>query len=139
MLFCPLFAIPLWAAEPAPDTKAAISPPASVSASEPAPQAPPKGESRPATTHSSKTGEKAAGPDNNPFELSSGNGPIAIQSESLSLDYKGKTIVFRGHVHAVQSATELVSDVLQVSYGKDFNDIKLVVADGNVKISQGGR
>jgi lipopolysaccharide transport protein LptA len=74
-----------------------------------------------------------------PFAFSSSKGPIDIKSDSASLDYKGKIILFRGNVHAVQSATDLVCDVLQVSYGKDFNDIRLVTADQNVKITQGGR
>jgi lipopolysaccharide export system protein LptA len=73
------------------------------------------------------------------FSLSSGNGPIDISSDSLSLDYKGKSVVFRGHVRAVQSGTQLTSDTLQIVYGKDFNDIRQVIADGQVKLVQGGR
>jgi lipopolysaccharide export system protein LptA len=73
------------------------------------------------------------------FSFSSDKGPIDIKSDSLSLDYKGKTVLFSGHVHALQSGTELMSDLLQVSYGKDFSDIKRIVADHNVRITQGGR
>lgn len=73
------------------------------------------------------------------FSLSSGNGPIDISSDSLSLDYKGKSVVFRGQVRAVQSGTQLTSDTLQIVYGKDFNDIRQVIADGQVKLIQGGR
>jgi len=71
--------------------------------------------------------------------FSSSKGPIDIKSDSLSLDYKGKIIVWTGNVHAVQSGTDLICDVMHAYYGTDFNDIKLVVADHNVKITQGER
>ncbi len=71
--------------------------------------------------------------------FSSSKGPINIKSDSLALDYKGKIIVWTGNVHAVQSGTDLICDVMHAYYGTDFNDIKLVVADHNVKITQGGR
>jgi lipopolysaccharide export system protein LptA len=73
------------------------------------------------------------------LSLSSGNGPINIEADSLSVDSKSNVMVWRGHVHAVQSGTDLTSDVLQVSYGKDFHEIKQAVADGNVRVTQGGR
>jgi lipopolysaccharide export system protein LptA len=73
------------------------------------------------------------------LSLSSGNGPIHIDADSLAVDSKSNVMVWRGHVHAVQSGTDLTSDVLQVSYGKDFHEIKQAVADGNVRVTQGGR
>src|SRR5208282_5874226 len=83
----------------------------------------------------------AASSDSQEFQapFSSSKGPINIKSDSLALDYKGKIIVWTGNVHAVQSGTDLVCDVMHVYYGTDFNDIKLVVCDHNVKITQGGR
>ncbi len=102
-----------------------------------------------AKTNVSSSGEErlkrsgsGAASDDHPFtafSFSADKGPIDIKSDALSLDYKAKIIVFRGHVHGVQSGTDLTSDVLQVRYGKDFNDIQIVVADGHVKITQGGR
>jgi len=65
--------------------------------------------------------------------------PTNIKSDSLNLDYKGKAILFTGHVHAVQGAGDLTSDTLKVQYGQDFNDIKMMYADGNVRMSQGTR
>jgi len=82
-----------------------------------------------------------ASADSQGFEapFSSSKGPISIKSDSLALDYKGKIIVWTGNVHAAQSGTDLSCDVMHAYYGADFNDIKLVVADHNVKITQGGR
>ena len=44
-----------------------------------------------------------------------------------------------GHVHAVQAGGDLTSDTLKVQYGQDFNDIRMIYADGNVRMSQGTR
>jgi len=71
--------------------------------------------------------------------FSAGHGPIKITSDSLSLDYKNNAVVFSGHVHAVQSGSELTADILHVNYEKDFKEVKDMVADGNVRIVQGGR
>ncbi len=73
------------------------------------------------------------------FEGKSNHGPIDINSDQLNLDYKGNTIVFTGHVHAVQSGSELTSKTLQVKYGKDFHQVQEMVADGDVRMSQGQR
>jgi len=73
------------------------------------------------------------------LEFSSNHGPINIQSDSMSLDYKGNTVLFRGHVHAAQSGSELRSNTLQVKYGKDFHAVQEMVADGDVRMNQGTR
>ena len=77
----------------------------------------------------------------NPFSsLSlSDHGPIDIHSDSLAMDYKGSTVWFKGNVHATQGSTALASDVLSVLYGANLKEIKQIVAEGNVKLSQGGR
>lgn len=80
--------------------------------------------------------------DQNPFSgltFSGNNGPINIKSDKLSLDYKNRTVTFRGHVHAAQAGSEVTSDSLTVKYGNDFHDIKEIVADGSVRLSQGTR
>jgi lipopolysaccharide transport protein LptA len=71
--------------------------------------------------------------------FTSGHGPIKITSDSLSLDYKNNAVVFTGHVHAVQSGSELTTDLLHVNYEKDFKEMKNMIADGNVRVMQGGR
>ncbi len=65
--------------------------------------------------------------------------PINIRSDTLSLDYRAKSALFSGHVHAVQAGGELTSHTLTVLYGNDFHDIRQMVADGNVRMSQGTR
>lgn len=71
--------------------------------------------------------------------LTSSKGPINIQSDTLSLDYKGKKVLFSGHVHAVQQGSQLTSDTLHVNYEQNFKDVKDMTAEGNVRISQGTR
>jgi lipopolysaccharide transport protein LptA len=107
-----------------------------------------------ATQHRARTSAKAAAPakaaggagaivpENSPFaamNFANSKGPTNIKSDSMNLDYKGKAILFTGHVHAVQGAGDLTSDTLRVQYGKDFNDIQMMYADGNVRMSQGTR
>ena len=66
-------------------------------------------------------------------------GPTDINSDTGTLDYQEEAILFTGHVHAVQAGGDLTSDTLKVQYGQDFNDIKMMYADGNVRMSQGTR
>jgi lipopolysaccharide transport protein LptA len=72
-------------------------------------------------------------------EFSANHGPIDIKSDSMALDYNGKSILFSGHVRAVQAGGQLTSDKLRVTYGDNFHDVKEMLADGNVRISQGSR
>ena len=79
---------------------------------------------------------------NGPFsslQFSGNKGPIDIKSDSLDLDYKGNIVTFRGHVHATQADATLTSDSLTVFYGKDFHEVKEMVANNNVRMSQGTR
>jgi lipopolysaccharide export system protein LptA len=73
------------------------------------------------------------------LQFSSNKGPINIKSDSLDLDYKNNVVTFRGHVHATQADAVLTSDALMVTYGKDFQDVKEMVATNNVRMSQGTR
>jgi lipopolysaccharide transport protein LptA len=102
---------------------------------------------------SPKKGSKSAGggkaggpaaivPENSPFasmNFANSKVPTNINSDTMNLDYKNKAILFSGHVHAVQGAGDLTSEKLRVQYGQDFNDIKMMYADGNVRMSQGTR
>ena len=84
----------------------------------------------------------AAVPSNSPFVgINFGNqkGPTNIKSDTGTLDYQNKAVLFAGHVHAVQADGDLTSDTLKVQYGQTFNDIKMMYADGNVRMSQGTR
>jgi lipopolysaccharide export system protein LptA len=80
--------------------------------------------------------------DNSPFgsfENSRNRGPVNIQSQSLTMNYKDNSVLFSGNVHAAQADGQLTSNTLNVKYGKDFHEIQEMVADGNVRISQGVR
>ena len=81
----------------------------------------------------------AAGPFSS-LQFTSKKGPIDIKSDALDLDYKGNMVTFRGHVRAAQGNAILTSNTLIVTYaGKDFHDLKQMVADQNVRMSQGTR
>jgi lipopolysaccharide transport protein LptA len=73
------------------------------------------------------------------LQFSGNKGPVDIKSDSLDLDYKGNIVTFRGHVHATQADATLTSDSLTVFYGKDFHEVKQMVANNNVRMSQGTR
>lgn len=109
---------------------------ASASAS---PEAASRGEGQSAGGAPAKSAAPSANSPLAGFGLSSSNGPIDIKSETLSLDYKGKTVLFNGNVRAVQTGSQLTSDTLKVLYGNDFKDVQQVIADGHVKITQGDR
>jgi lipopolysaccharide export system protein LptA len=90
----------------------------------------------------SKNDKDAKGDQDSPFsslQFSGNKGPIDIKADALDLDYKGNMVTFRGHVHAVQADATLTSDKLTVTYGKDFHEIKEMVANDNVRMSQGTR
>jgi lipopolysaccharide export system protein LptA len=73
------------------------------------------------------------------LQFSGNKGPIDIKSDALDLDYKGNMVTFRGHVRAAQADALLTSDTLTVTYGKDFHEVKEMVANNNVRMSQGTR
>lgn len=91
------------------------------------------------TNAASKDGSASPSGPFSAFQPSSGHGPIDIKSDTLNLDYKNNVVVFSGHVHAVQNDAVLTSDSLKVLYGKDFHEVKMMYADGNVRMSQGTR
>lgn len=98
-------------------------------------------ESKSSTDSKASTDSKSA--DNQgPFaglQLSGEKGPIDIKSDALDLDYKASQVLFHGHVKAKQGTALLDSDTLRVSYGENFKQVKQIIAQGNVKITQGGR
>jgi lipopolysaccharide transport protein LptA len=129
--------VPAPAAQPATATE-----PATASRSEASPAAPPEQSAKNATRNGKGTKVASAAPENSPLGLQFGNskGPIDIKSESMSLDYQNHSVLWTGHVHANQNNAQLTSDNLRVNYfDKDFKDLKDMIADGNVRISQGTR
>ncbi len=93
------------------------------------------------TNASSKERKDSKGQES-PFsslQFSGNKGPINIKSDTLNLDYKANVVTFSGHVNAVQADAILTSETLTVNYLKDFHQVTDMVADGNVRISQGTR
>jgi lipopolysaccharide export system protein LptA len=89
-----------------------------------------------------KAGKDAKGAQDSPFsalQFSGNKGPIDIKADTLNLDYKHNVVTFTGHVHAVQADATLTSDSLTVTYGKDFHEVEEMVANDNVRMSQGTR
>jgi len=74
------------------------------------------------------------------MQFGNNKAPIDIKSESMSLDYQNHSVLWVGNVHATQADAQLTSDQLRVNYfDKDFKQMKDMVADGNVRLSQGTR
>jgi lipopolysaccharide export system protein LptA len=65
--------------------------------------------------------------------------PLRISSQALEADNKNQVIIFTGNVVAKQGELTIHADVVQVYYEKKDggNDIREIVASGNVKIYQG--
>jgi len=104
--------------------------------------APAKPGSDKGTQGSGASGSDAGGGATGPFsslQFSGNKGPIDIKADALDLDYKANVVTFRGHVHASQADALLTSDSLTVTYGKDFHEVKELVANDNVRMSQGTR
>jgi lipopolysaccharide transport protein LptA len=74
------------------------------------------------------------------MQFGNNKAPIDIKSKSMSLDYQNHSVLWVGNVRATQADAQLTSDQLQVNYlDKDFKQMKDMVADGNVRLSQGTR
>jgi lipopolysaccharide transport protein LptA len=74
------------------------------------------------------------------MQFGNSKAPIYIKSTSMSLDYTNHSVLWTGNVHATQADSQLTSDQLRVNYfDKDFKQMKDMVADGNVRLSQGTR
>jgi lipopolysaccharide export system protein LptA len=65
--------------------------------------------------------------------------PIAIKSNELAADNKGKTAIFTGKVVAKQGDITIYADRLTINYGDKNNDVEKIEADGNVRIVQENR
>ncbi|HLH77474.1 MAG TPA: LptA/OstA family protein [Candidatus Binataceae bacterium] len=74
-----------------------------------------------------------------PFRFTAGNGPVRIKADTLSVDYKARSVLFSGKVQATQSGATLTSQTLRVFYADKFTGIDRIVAEGDVRVRQGGR
>jgi lipopolysaccharide transport protein LptA len=140
--------------EPAPVSEPAApanAPAAAASTSAPAPQeasAPSHKAPKAATTGGGGGGEKLASNQTQQqqggafggMEFGDSKAPIYIKSKSMSLDYQNHSVLWIGDVHATQADATLTSNQLRVNYfDKDFKQMKDMIADGNVRLSQGAR
>jgi len=95
------------------------------------------------TTSGADTKLASNPPDQGAFggmQFGNSKAPINIKSDSMSLDYQNHSVLWTGNVHATQADAQLTSDQLRVNYfDKDFKQMKDMVADGNVRLSQGTR
>ncbi|MBV8134182.1 MAG: hypothetical protein JO121_00875 [Deltaproteobacteria bacterium] len=73
------------------------------------------------------------------MQFSSGKEPIHITGNSMSFDQNKRSVVWSGRVHVNNGNSQVTSDSLRVNYGQDLHDVKEMIADGNVRISQGTR
>lgn len=98
------------------------------------------------------------------LSLGSRKEPIQIDADALELDYKGSTILYKGNVRVRQGDVTLTSNLLTIRYDSDAGkraktsgekpassdapvatapggagSIKEIVAEGDVKITQGDR
>jgi len=66
-------------------------------------------------------------------------GPITITSVTLKADNKAHTADFENSVVARTSDMTLHADRMLVSYDADSGDVKMIEAEGNVKLLRGTR
>jgi lipopolysaccharide export system protein LptA len=135
--------IPADAANPEPPSPPAATPPAAASA--------PVEAATPHKAHKTASGTTSADNANlasnqqqggafGGMQFGNSKAPIYIKSTSMSLDYQNHSVLWTGNVHATQADSQLTSDQLRVNYfDKDFKQMKDMVADGNVRLSQGTR
>lgn len=65
--------------------------------------------------------------------------PITITSSRMEVDRKKSVLVYTGGVVAVQGDMTLRSNTLSATYSEDMKKLNDVVAEGNVRITQGNR
>jgi len=135
----------------APDAANPEPPSAPAAATAPQVASAPPAEAAPHKMHKPDSGAVSGGdtkPASNPsdqgafggMQFGNSKAPINIKSNSMSLDYQNHSVLWTGNVHAVQADAQLTSDQLRVNYlDKDFKQMKDMVADGNVRLSQGTR
>lgn len=105
--------------------------------------APSVGEEARAATRSAPTGtESAPGPNSllGALSLSSSRDPIAVTADAMEFDYRTRVLTYKGSVVVTQADMKLEADSLTVALDEHAdNRVKEVVADGQVRLSQGTR
>jgi lipopolysaccharide export system protein LptA len=66
-------------------------------------------------------------------------GPLTISSEMLTADNKAHTARFEHSVVARTTEMTLYADRMLVSYDADSGDVKMIEAEGNIKLLKGTR
>jgi lipopolysaccharide export system protein LptA len=96
-----------------------------------------------ASTHSPPAGSvAAAGPDTllGALSFTSSREPIAVSADTLEVDYRARLLKYTGNVVVTQGDMRLSSNSLTVTLDDAAADrVKEVVADGQVRLSQGER
>jgi lipopolysaccharide export system protein LptA len=66
--------------------------------------------------------------------------PVAVTADALEFDYRSHVLTYKGDVVVTQGTMKLQSDTLTVALDDHAqNQVKEVVADGQVRLSQGAR
>jgi lipopolysaccharide export system protein LptA len=65
--------------------------------------------------------------------------PIYISSEWMEVDQKQNTIKYKGRVVAVQADMTMRSEALTAYYDAELKQMKQIVAEGKVNVTQGAR
>ena len=74
------------------------------------------------------------------LQFSSGGQPIGIDGDKASFDQKAHLVHYVGHVRVNNGDNRITSESLLIKFGGDnFHEVKEMIADGNVRISQGTR
>ncbi len=64
---------------------------------------------------------------------------VVITADSMELQRKTNTIIYKGNVVVVRDDVEIASDVLLARYDAKGGGLKSVVAEGTVRVRHGGR
>jgi lipopolysaccharide export system protein LptA len=74
------------------------------------------------------------------LSFSSKRDPISVSADALEFDYRTRVLTYKGDVEVTQGDTKLQSETLRVVLDDHAqNQVKEIVADGNVRVSQGPR
>lgn len=65
--------------------------------------------------------------------------PLVITADTMELQRRKNTIIYRGNVLVEREDIRIASDVLSARYDPDDGVLKRVVAEGKVRVSHGGR
>ncbi len=67
------------------------------------------------------------------------NAPVDIHSEEMTVDFERHKIVFKGDVKVLQADFSLTAGEVTAVFGESADDIKKIIAAGDVKIQKGDK